>query len=413
MPAITPREGEPDSVPKHEGQMPATAADPVAVLGRLLASPRNDTTAARARLDLLERMLRRGGAWWRAEDLADRGDRTGLDEIRTGLRELRKIGVIEWDERAQAFALRDGLRVPLALVMLAADEDRRADQAAQLDALIPFAQLAGRSGAHAPLWAMLDLVERDLAELERDLAVGESGVEHAARDRRLITHAENLRAAVERLAAVDDDSQASRDLLDHAVDVVNRAGEQIARMSVRMSRSGRDRVRLPGSRRSAGELRAALADLPAEELAACVAAQAGLAPNPLIVPAEDDLAALAALGAPGAPADTARAFPDAADLATPAADDEPAPPDPSHIAAQRLELARPQRMAEHLFGPLETWGDALRLHQGLIRLHGEMTRRGKPSWTPDADRVQLADGGPVSWLQEIHRSAENRQETLC
>jgi len=375
------------------------------VLGRLLYAPRSRPQEAVSRLRLVERLLRSGGGYWRAEDLADTPEE--IPDMRVALKELRRIGLLGWDENHGGYAFDDRLRVPVALTLLAcADDDPAADQLTLLDMLVPFAQLATRGDLRgAPAWAMLDLLERDVRLLEDALAAGPEQLEQLAQDRWLIRSAQDMEEAIERLRALENaDLPGVSQLVTRAVQLLTQAGERVARLSVRMSRSTRDRLRLPGSKRSPRELRDAALALDTEELALVLASSVGVAPSVVQLPDEDDLAALA-------PAELAdhvdlgpREYPNAQQLQAPPPADEPPPaPDAHKVAGERLAGAPPRRMAAHLFGDL-SWLEAVRLQHGLVRVQGEAARRGVPGWHALPEPVHL-DDSPVAWLWEIERAA--------
>lgn len=381
--------------------------DAVAVLGRLLHAPRARPHEAHARLALVRRLLSHGGGWWRAEDLsAPSGE--DLDELRAGLRELRRLGVLEWDERAQAFALREALRVPLALALLAADADAPGpQQLAALDALVPFAHIAVRGdAAHAPVWAMLDALERDIRTVERALADGPGGLTQIAREGWLLTHAQDMQAAVDRLSdlAATHPGSDHRQLLERAMDLLDQLSARITATSLHMTRTSRDHVRLPGSRRAPSELREIATQLSLEELAETLVGQDLLPAGALALPGEHELAGVYPRDLDGGAPTQERAFPAADNLQAQAlVPPAPEPPDPREVAKEAVRDAPPRRLAEHLFAPLPSWEDALRLQQGLVRLQAEAARLGRPGWQAVAKRIELPRPHPVSWLWEIER----------
>ncbi len=373
---------------------PAAAAGqpPLRVIGRLLSSRGPGTPEER--LELLGRLMRHGGGWWRAEDIAAAGE--SLPELRDGLRALRRAGMLEWDERAQAYALAERMRVPAALLLLACDPDacESSEQIRQLDALIPFAQAGPRSSgsAAAPAWAILDVLERDSKALERAQGSAQ-GVEEAARERWLADSAAGMAGAAGRLAELAGDGPLDPALAARAVELISRVGGLVAALSQQMSRASRDLLRLPGSRRAPSELRAAAAGMDDAELAELAAAAGASAPACVHALAPEGQLALA--GASGLPADAAsREFPALADLA---ASPPPAPearePDSRAAAARRLQAAtRPRTMARELFEPIDSWGDALALQSGLARLHDQRSRAGQPGWAALPEMVSLGAG---------------------
>jgi len=142
---------------------PETTSSAATVLGRLLRSPQEQ---AELRLALVRRLLAQGGGWWTAEEVAAQPGE--IEDLRAGLKELRRIGVLWWDSDIGGYALVEDLRVPLALTLLACDAPQQQDQLLLLDRLLPFAQLASRGDAQAaPAWAMMDLLARDVRALKQ------------------------------------------------------------------------------------------------------------------------------------------------------------------------------------------------------------------------------------------------------
>lgn len=391
---------------------PDVTAELLRTLGRLLAGARRDGPGPAERLTLLRRLLAHGGGWWRAEDLES--DRRALDALRAGLRDLRRVGVLIWDESAQAYRLAAQLRVPVALMLLATSPDALADeQLPQLEALLPFAGLAVRGDSRqAGAWALADLLEHRARDLSHTLAAGEEAAGVLAEHDALRRSAAEMRRAAEGLEALQDAHPELElaPLVDMTVRQVSALGEQIARASLRLTRTSRDHLRHAGAQSSSRQLRAAVDDLDDAALAALV--PVSLPAGALALPGEavlaDAMPRELLAGMPAGP----REFPAAAQLTMPEPPVQAAEPDPFDVAKGRMEglqatapSAQPQRAAADLFGGLELWQDAVRLQQGLVRLHDQLTRAGREGWRALPESVELA-GPAVSRLREIERPAQ-------
>lgn len=383
--------------------------DVLRVLGRLLASPRGDRPGPAQRLRLLERLLAHGGGWWRAEDLEV--ERDARDELRAGLRELRRVGALEWDERAQAFRLRDHLRVPLALTLLATSPSTLTDeQLPQLEGLLPFAGLASRGDSRqAPVWALADWLQHRADTLSRLLSSDEDAAERLVDERLLPQAAGEMRRAaegMERLQAEHPQLELG-DLVHSTVQRVSALGEQVGRASLRLSRTSRDHLRHSGAQTSSRQLREIVGRLSDQELAALV--QVSPPARALSLPGEavlvDHFPRELLDDVEPAPRD----FPSVAQLPEPIAVEPDPTPDPFQMARSRLAAApalAPARAGAELFGGLEDWSEAIRLQQGLVRLHDHLTRGGRASWRALPDVVELGGRGPVARLREIERPQE-------
>lgn len=382
------------------------------ILGRLLYSPRARPQETAQRLALVERMLRSGSGWWTAEELAETPDQIELMRVR--LKELRKMGVISWDEQVGAYAFDPRLRVPLALTLLScADQGPDANQLQLLDSLIPFARLASRGDLRAaPAWAMVDLLQRDVRQMEQALAGGPQALAQLAREKWLIRSAQDMEETVGRLRQLEEEQMPElADLVQRAIELLSLAGEHLTRLSVRMSRTSRDQMRLRGSRFSAAQLREIADRLDCEQAAAAISDSAGLAVRITLLPSEEELAALAPREQLSEQMEVKadRHLPDPAQMiqtSLPLVEEPPAP-DAKQVAQERIaevSKAAPRQMARHLFAEVPEWGEAIRIHHGLIRLQSESARRGRALWRALPEQVQL-DGGPVKQLSEIEMVA--------
>jgi hypothetical protein len=335
----------------------------------------------------VRRLLAQGGGWWTAEEVAAQPGE--IEDLRAGLKELRRIGVLWWDSDIGGYALVEALRVPLALTLLACDAPQQQDQLLLLDRLLPFAQLASRGDAQAaPAWAMMDLLARDVRALKQARASGPEQLALLAKEKWLIRSAEDMKSALQHLRGFSSEHPALSDLVDEAVELLSEAGELIAGLSIRMSRSAKDHLRLVGSRRSASQLRESLALLDADKMAASVASVTGLTPLVLKVPSSSSLAA---------------AWPDLdKDLVGRreySAGHFQALPESEGAAPDSLSLARARLSSASVFDSTQKWSEAVRIHQGLVRIQGEAARSGKPEWQAVAEKQQIR--GEVEWAWKI------------
>ncbi len=272
------------------------------------------------------------------------------------------------------------------------------DQVQQLHALIPFAQLRTRADVRqAPAWAMVDALAARVRQLRGAL---DEGV-HALDAESLTDAARELSAAAAQLAdaqAAYGDALSLRTVVERTVSEASELAEQIVRASRALTSEGRQHLRVPTTQVSVRQLRAALMEVDDATLAALVVPVGQ--PQLLALPSERLLADAAHDVVDG----LARPTVELASLRmAEAPDDESALPDARDLAEEALASGRSRARA--LFGPVDTWAQALRLQQGLVRVQSELVLvgRGMEGWQASEELVEYDDGHPVARSSEIER----------